>query len=222
MVKNVQGFTMLEFIVVIGIIGMIAAIILPVLSRAKENGRQATCLGNLRELGTGMRMYADDYDGRLPDALIGWHEGDNPNGNWAGGYEADGFCEIEKGQIYPYIKSAGVFLCPSDVGSSAHQISGPAAVRYPLSYAMNYMLGYQNLDADVAPANRVGLLLHENRWTIGGGGFLSGPDVGFSDLPSDAHFGGTCVLYCDLHGSWKKFDDVMQAVSSGAWDPAKP
>ncbi|MDR3709694.1 MAG: DUF1559 domain-containing protein [Capsulimonadaceae bacterium] len=110
-----KGFTLIELLVVIAIIAILAAILFPVFATAREKARQTSCLSNLKQIGLGYTQYEQDYDETVPC-------GDN-------GY---GFGMGWAGMIYPYVKSAQVFLCPDD--------QGPGDV---ISYAANAnMVGY--------------------------------------------------------------------------------
>jgi len=61
-----EGFTLIELLVVIAIIAILAAMLLPALSRAKETGRRISCTNNLKQLATAAMMYADDSRGAFP------------------------------------------------------------------------------------------------------------------------------------------------------------
>ena len=97
------GFTLFETLVVIGIVLLMAAILLPALSKVRETGRRTMCMSNLRNLGRATLCYAQDYGGALP------HRGPPSWGN-------NGFAR------YPflltlankYVRSPGTFFCPSD------------------------------------------------------------------------------------------------------------
>jgi prepilin-type N-terminal cleavage/methylation domain-containing protein len=70
--RKAQGFTLVELLVVIGIIGVLIGILVPALTKAREAARRTQCLSNLRQLGTSLIAYATEYRGRLP---IGYYSG---------------------------------------------------------------------------------------------------------------------------------------------------
>jgi prepilin-type N-terminal cleavage/methylation domain-containing protein len=219
--KN-RGFTLIELLVVIAIIGILAAIIFPVFSAAKDKGRQTVCLSNLKQLGAAFRMYADEWNGCFPvSRVIEGGEG-NPAGNWCGSYQVGSKCDPSLGQIFPYVKNLQMYLCPSSKGARPPRITDPEAFPFNLSYSMNDGLSFVNCDFMAALPEKVGLLIHEDIGTIDDGDFnwsawANGP--GGYNAPSSVHTGGTCVIYCDLHGKWKSKDALMDELKAGIWNP---
>jgi prepilin-type N-terminal cleavage/methylation domain-containing protein/prepilin-type processing-associated H-X9-DG protein len=69
-----RGFTLIELLVVIAIIAILAAILFPVFAQARDKARQAACLSNLKQVGTALVMYGQDYDERLP-STCSWGRG---------------------------------------------------------------------------------------------------------------------------------------------------
>jgi prepilin-type N-terminal cleavage/methylation domain-containing protein/prepilin-type processing-associated H-X9-DG protein len=96
-----SGFTLVELLVVVGVIAILAAILFPVFAQAREKGRQNYCLSNLREMGTAMMFYTDDHDGYYPP-VIG-----------RVGRRPVGFDSSWMGFLSPYLKNQGVFIDPS-------------------------------------------------------------------------------------------------------------
>lgn len=72
--KTARAFTLIELLVVIAVIAILAALLFPVFAKAREKARQITCVSNERQIGLGLRMYAQDYD----DVYIPYFTGLNP------------------------------------------------------------------------------------------------------------------------------------------------
>jgi len=96
-----RGFTLIELLVVIAIIAILAAILFPVFAQAREKARQTSCLSNIKQIMTGVKMYTQDYD---EQSLPGWY---TVNSNGSGTY----YCWQEL--TLPYIKNLDIFQCPS-------------------------------------------------------------------------------------------------------------
>jgi prepilin-type N-terminal cleavage/methylation domain-containing protein/prepilin-type processing-associated H-X9-DG protein len=127
-----RGFTLIELLVVIAIIAILAAILFPIFASAKIAGQRAACLDNLKQLGTSIRYYLDDY-GRYPGTNY-YASDDKLHGGWIW-------------RTFKYVRNEKVYICPCTIqrwsftAPSGHPYAGRT---FYTSYSFNEYLQYQN------------------------------------------------------------------------------
>ncbi|HTL58908.1 MAG TPA: type II secretion system protein [Candidatus Limnocylindrales bacterium] len=216
--RGCAGFTLLELLVVIAIIAVLAALMLPALSKAKDRGRSTACLNNLKQLQLGWEIYAGDN----ADNLVPNKDDDDGTGNWVslpgswvlGNAVLDvTTTNIQKGALFPYIKSAATYRCPADKSTVASDLGLLRTRSYGLQMWLNgteeglYYVRNKTRTAEIPNPSKVFAFIDVSEWLIDSGVFCTipnAPELGslrdqWCYQPSDRHNQGANLSFVDGH-----------------------
>jgi prepilin-type N-terminal cleavage/methylation domain-containing protein/prepilin-type processing-associated H-X9-DG protein len=228
--RRTRGFTLIELLVVIAIIAILAAILFPVFSQAREKARQTACASNTKQIATALYLYIQDYDERTMGGCFVAYGCTVPGGFIDETGTPNRKCCRYTGlwPLLPYTKNEAVFLCPSVTGWD-DPILRPRKGTYSTN---NSMLGGGDgvpLAEIEFPANSVAFADARNPWIDGSVDFYLHCRIGHltfcadragtkgctacTSLRSDWHNEGINQVYIDGHARWSK----VSQITYGQW-----
>lgn len=225
-----RGFTLIELLTVIATIAILAALLFPILGKAKIKAQRTTCLSNLRQLGFAWALYRDDNSDYVAESYPGsspsdqnpevWVKGDMTNPDEAGNTDL-----IRQGKLYPYNQNPAIYHCSADQGVTINGTLTPT-VR---SYSMNCFMGARDPNGAPIPSTAIGyvpfyskysdiphpedswVLIEEDERSINDGFFVTDPYgqiwFDFPAISSARHNYSFALNFADGHSAiWRYLD----------------
>lgn len=198
--RRKHAFTSIELLVVIAIISILAAILFPAFSQAREGARRIVCVSNLRQIGMGLQMYSQDHSERLPDAS----SSDVSNFGESTTSGASVLATLSR-----YTGSSQIFVCPS--ASAAGGAEAPTQ-ESDSNYMANGAIAGKSLSVLSTPDSIIFIQEHRQRSHIA----RLRPNRNGSEYSlwheaqngrqqySNIHMEGGVLLFGDGHVKWRK------------------
>jgi prepilin-type N-terminal cleavage/methylation domain-containing protein len=229
-----SGFTLIELLVVIAIIAILAALLLPALARAKDQGKLTKCLSNHRQLSVAWKMYAGDNNGYLVP-----NDPSEPANEWIANADAEyseqlysgatNIYNIITGKLFPYCPNVGIYSCPSatpcpntrppviqmrNVSLSGQMGGGRVYFADP-----NHLPNVKESDILFPPPGNAFTFIDESPLTIDDAYFALAPRQ-WQNAPAVWHFKGDNMSFADGHAEHWSWYEQHTLTIPGDYYPA--
>jgi len=225
--KYRKAFTLIELLVVIAVIAVLMAVLLPALHRAREQGKRAVCMSNVKQFGLAWVLYADDNDQRIVNACtVENTEGHNDAREpcwlyFRPEYDTDLRIDgIQRGALWPFVGQLKIYKCPTGIRGEVNTYAIVDAMNGAMSSIPGVPDGvYVKKRLEIPrPGERI-VFVDEGRtttqsWTI----FYD--KASWWDPPPVRHGQGTNFSFADGHAEYWKWEDmrtVKVANQEGDW-----
>lgn len=217
--SSLTAFTLVELLVVIAIIALLMALLMPALERAREQGKRAMCLNNLKQLTLAWNLYADDNEDKIVNGATGYSNVGPPQISWGDHLNEIAWVdvsfppsdwdtvlqEIKDGALWPYAKNVKLFRCPTGLAGEA--------ITYSIMFSMNavnhtWTQGVKGAHVKSrseihSPAYRL-VFIGEGRLTPDAYAVYYKDELWFDDAPV-RHGDGATVSFADGHSEHHKW-----------------
>ncbi len=244
--RTKNAFTLIELLVVIAVIAILMAILMPALQRAREQGKRAACLNNLKQLQLAWIIYADENDDKIVNGAAGYTSDETwgthaKELNWVGRCWAPDYAtggqlpiedqkrEIQAGALWPYVRQINLYSCPT--GARGEMLT------YAIMFSMNAVRhtevqgvrgAHVKKRNEVLPNLALRLVFIDEGWVTPDAFAVYYAQERWWDDPPVRHGDGTNVTFADGHVEYKKWTgtetikmgrDRVRGHAGAGWTP---
>jgi prepilin-type N-terminal cleavage/methylation domain-containing protein/prepilin-type processing-associated H-X9-DG protein len=220
-----RGFTLIELLVVIAIIAILAAMLLPALSKAKAKAQGIKCLSNVKQLQIAWQLYADDNDDAIPPSAGG---SPTTNQSWCGGNfmtqpaDKSNVDLLKNSLMGSYAVNPAIYKCPGDSSGNVRSMSENCAMNGDDADLMANFVFFKKTTSVRVPTEYF-VFIDESAETLDNAHFRIDFDTtyaaGVRDQPGAYHGKSGNVSFVDGHASAHRWhaDPVTDKNPDGIW-----
>ena len=222
------AFTLVELLLVIGIIAILAALLVPALAAAQAKGKRVACLDNLKQSALSFQMYTADNDGKLAQNYPLVQTGTNSwvQGDMKVSGDSTNKAFIRQGKFYPYASQVAQYRCPADSSRTgdalrvrSYSMNGWVGSRYMETYPRTNGFRTFVRDSELVAAGpaRLWVISDEHEASIDDAWFLVTMDDSqpFASFPAARHAGSYGLNFADGHAEFYRLRESESPIAPG-------